>query len=97
VNISRGRDVEVHVLIRPRGGNFVYSRSDFDIIVRDILAAKNAGADGNIVYLYMLIHTYIYMYDYRYNMHLPIYSYMYIYIHTYLHDFDIIVTCIPAA
>jgi copper homeostasis protein len=46
VNISRGRDVEVHVLIRPRGGNFVYSRSDFDIIVRDILAAKSAGADG---------------------------------------------------
>mmetsp|Transcript_6595 Transcript_6595/g.6722 ORF Transcript_6595/g.6722 Transcript_6595/m.6722 type:complete len:409 (-) Transcript_6595:551-1777(-) len=49
VSISKGRDVEVHVLIRPRGGNFVYSRSDFDVIVRDILAARTAGADGIVI------------------------------------------------
>lgn len=42
-------DVEVHVLIRPRPGNFTYTDSEFDIIVRDIIAAKKAGVDGVVV------------------------------------------------
>lgn len=39
-------DCAVHVLIRPRDGNFNYSCDEFDIILDDIIAAKHAGADG---------------------------------------------------
>lgn len=41
--------VTVHVLIRPRAGDFVYSADEFDVIIRDIRAAKRAGADGIVV------------------------------------------------
>lgn len=38
-----------HVLIRPRGGDFLYSEAEQDIIVEDIFAARRAGADGVVV------------------------------------------------
>lgn len=38
-----------HVLIRPRGGDFLYSDAEQDIIVDDIFAARRAGADGVVV------------------------------------------------
>lgn len=38
-----------HVLIRPRGGDFLYSETEQDIIVDDIFAARRAGADGVVV------------------------------------------------
>jgi copper homeostasis protein len=43
-----GRDVALHALIRPRAGGFDYSDDEFDIIQRDIIAAKVAGADGEL-------------------------------------------------
>jgi copper homeostasis protein len=39
----------VHVLIRPRGGDFVYSAAEEDVMSRDILSARAAGADGIVV------------------------------------------------
>ncbi len=36
----------VHVLVRPRGGNFVYSASEIDVMRRDILHIKVLGAAG---------------------------------------------------
>ncbi|MFB9309382.1 copper homeostasis protein [Agromyces hippuratus] len=39
----------VHVLVRPRGGGFVYDADELDTIVRDIRAAAAAGADGVVV------------------------------------------------
>lgn len=42
-------DVEVHVLIRPRDGDFVYSDTEFEVILADIEVAKRAGAHGNDV------------------------------------------------
>jgi copper homeostasis protein len=39
----------VHVLVRPRGGGFVYSDAEEDVMSRDILSAKAAGADGVVV------------------------------------------------
>ncbi|MES2730414.1 MAG: copper homeostasis protein CutC [Bacteroidota bacterium] len=39
-------DIGLYVLIRPRGGDFLYSALEFEIIKRDILYAKQAGADG---------------------------------------------------
>ncbi|MDQ2841588.1 MAG: copper homeostasis protein CutC [Acidobacteriota bacterium] len=39
----------VHVLIRPRGGNFVFSASEVDVMRRDILHAKELGATGAVL------------------------------------------------
>ncbi|MGW9629106.1 copper homeostasis protein CutC [Agromyces sp. NPDC055520] len=39
----------VHVLVRPRGGGFVYDADEIDTIHRDIRAAVAAGADGVVV------------------------------------------------
>lgn len=38
-----------HVLIRPRGGDFLYSEAEQDIIVDDILEVRRAGVDGVVV------------------------------------------------
>lgn len=38
-----------HILIRPRGGDFLYTEAEQDVIVDDIFAARRAGADGVVV------------------------------------------------
>lgn len=38
--------IVLHTMIRPRGGDFCYSDQEFEIMLRDIVIAKNAGADG---------------------------------------------------
>lgn len=45
---ARGR-LGVHVLIRPRGGDFVYDGDEEDVMARDIRAARAAGADGIVI------------------------------------------------
>ena len=42
-------DLDVCVLIRPRGGDFLYNDSEFDLIIQDIILAKELGADGVVV------------------------------------------------
>ena len=42
VNLNIG----VHVLIRPRGGDFLYSRQEFEIMLSDIAICKKLAADG---------------------------------------------------
>lgn len=37
---------DVHIMIRPRGGDFHYSDLEFDIMSRDIETAKRLGANG---------------------------------------------------
>lgn len=39
-------DIEIFILIRPRGGDFVYSDLEFEIMKTDIIACKKLGADG---------------------------------------------------
>ncbi|MFN3922448.1 MAG: copper homeostasis protein CutC [Pseudarthrobacter sp.] len=39
----------VHVLVRPRPGNFAYSSDELDVIERDVSAALAAGAAGVVV------------------------------------------------
>jgi copper homeostasis protein len=43
-----GRKVRIglHVIIRPRGGDFCYSADEFETMKRDVLIAKQLGADG---------------------------------------------------
>lgn len=38
--------IPIFVMIRPRGGNFIYSKEEFEKMKNDILQFKNAGADG---------------------------------------------------
>jgi len=41
--------IGVHPIIRPRPGDFCYTPEEFDIMRRDIEAAKTAGADGVVL------------------------------------------------
>jgi copper homeostasis protein len=44
-NISIG----LHVIIRPRGGDFLFSLPEFEIMKHDIAVAKQLGADGVVI------------------------------------------------
>jgi len=39
-------NISVHVILRPRGGDFLYSRQEFDIMMDDIKICKELVADG---------------------------------------------------
>ena len=41
--------ISLHVMIRPRGGDFDYSDDEFQIMRRDITTAKQLGADGVVL------------------------------------------------
>jgi copper homeostasis protein len=41
--------IPVYVMIRPRGGDFLYSDMEFEIMKRDIVFAKRYGASGIVV------------------------------------------------
>jgi copper homeostasis protein len=41
--------VELYVMIRPRGGDFLYSDDEFETMLHDIEFAKKAGADGVVL------------------------------------------------
>lgn len=46
---KRRLDIPIMVLIRPRGGNFVYSADEIAIIKHDISVCKKAGVHGIVV------------------------------------------------
>jgi copper homeostasis protein len=41
--------IPVFVMIRPRGGGFVYSDAERDVMQRDVLVARELGADGIVI------------------------------------------------
>jgi copper homeostasis protein len=41
--------IQLFVIIRPRGGNFVYSDSELEVMRKDILAVKALGVDGVVL------------------------------------------------
>ncbi|MGN0234257.1 MAG: copper homeostasis protein CutC [Bacteroidaceae bacterium] len=49
IDYAVGTGVQVHVLIRPRGGNFVYSPEEIQSMVQDIRMAHEKGASGVVI------------------------------------------------
>ncbi len=41
--------IPVHVLVRPRAGNFVYSSLEMKVMLRDLEMVKNVGASGAVI------------------------------------------------
>ena len=47
IELARERlHIKLHILIRPRGGDFCYESTEFAVMKRDISFCKRAGADG---------------------------------------------------
>ncbi|WP_179134457.1 copper homeostasis protein CutC [Oceanobacillus timonensis] len=42
-------DIPINVMVRPHGKSFVYSDVDIDVMLRDIRAIKQAGANGIVI------------------------------------------------
>jgi copper homeostasis protein len=49
--------IGLHVMIRPRGGDFCYSDIEFDVMKKDIAIVKQLGADGVVFGLLKPDHT----------------------------------------
>jgi copper homeostasis protein len=47
--VLKNLDIKVHILIRPRGGDFFYSEAEFSIIKSDIESCKKLGAHGVVI------------------------------------------------
>ena len=41
--------IKLHVMIRPRGGDFIYSEHEVAVMERDVAAARDAGAHGLVI------------------------------------------------
>lgn len=42
-------NIPLYVMIRPRGGNFLYSKDEFSIMLQDIAICKQSGCDGIVM------------------------------------------------
>ena len=42
-------DLELYAIIRPRGGDFLYTAHEFELMKRDVLMAKKCGLDGVVI------------------------------------------------
>jgi len=47
--VRRRLNIDVMVMIRPRGGDFVYSPEEYDAMKTDIMTAKRLGIDGVVL------------------------------------------------
>lgn len=45
----RVEGLQIHVLIRPRGGDFLYTHAEVECMARDVETAVRAGADGVVI------------------------------------------------
>jgi copper homeostasis protein len=47
--VRKKTNLDIMVMIRPRGGDFCYSSEEFDVMKADIITAKRAGVDGVVL------------------------------------------------
>ena len=47
--VRRQLKIRLHVIIRPRGGDFLYSDTEFEVMREDIRICKDLGADGVVI------------------------------------------------
>jgi len=47
--VRAGTSLDVQVMVRPRSGDFCYSAEEFEIMLRDVLAARQFGANGVVL------------------------------------------------
>ena len=47
--VRKNIDIGLHILIRPRRGDFLYSDHEFNIMKKDIEICRNLGADGVVI------------------------------------------------
>jgi len=49
IRVKEKVDIDVFVMIRPRGGDFLYSTDEFEIMLKDVELVRNYGADGIVI------------------------------------------------
>lgn len=49
--------IGLHIMIRPRGGDFCYSDIEFEVMKKDVLITKQLGADGVVLGILKSDHT----------------------------------------
>lgn len=49
INYCHGKDIKVMSMIRPRGGNFVFSKEEVDMMKRDLVHLRELGTDGVVL------------------------------------------------
>ncbi|MEH7885096.1 copper homeostasis protein CutC [Bacillus sp. JJ1609] len=49
INYCHGKNIKVMTMIRPRGGNFIYSKEEKEMIKRDLVHLKELGTDGVVL------------------------------------------------
>ncbi|MFP7253853.1 copper homeostasis protein CutC [Terribacillus goriensis] len=49
INYCHGKDMKVMSMIRPRGGNFVFSKEEVDMMKRDLVHLRDLGTDGVVL------------------------------------------------
>ncbi|MCY6356124.1 copper homeostasis protein CutC [Clostridium sp. ZS2-4] len=47
--VRRNIDIDLNVIVRPRGGDFCYSNFEFEVMKRDIRMAKKLGVNGVVI------------------------------------------------
>lgn len=49
INYCHSKNIKVLSMIRPRGGNFIYSKEEIEIMKRDLVHLKELGTDGVVL------------------------------------------------
>src|SRR5690349_11365400 len=47
--VRRALSIDLYIMIRPRGGDFHYSKDEIDVMEHDIVVAKERGANGIVL------------------------------------------------
>ena len=49
INYCHGKNIKVMTMIRPRGGDFIYSKVEIEMMKRDLVHLKELGTDGVVL------------------------------------------------